>query len=326
MWPKVEVIPETLPDIDPEVSLAELELEAQGPLERVRLGDLHGKKVYLVIEGRESFGGGEGKRMRRALNRWILPDDVIGFSVGDAPPGAQIMASKIEREFVGPMRDEMKLPIYIDYGGRFTDAFELPSGHFGFVLLDEQGEVLMRLAGDATEEQVAEIAELMGAQEPPAGPPAPEFQIGELSKTSCAGKHCVLVFLDAKVARNEIPGLEEGGFEGEMAEAFEQIRKPSVRLARVLAADWSAQRPETVAGAIVGEGEGWDVPGWAFVPEAADAREAFGIGEQAAMVIVDPQGRVAFTATGRIPFWQLSLAADVLGIEAKPYGSGRKKG
>ena len=77
---------------------------------------------------------------------------------------------------------------------------------------------------------------------------------------------------------------------------------------------------------MVGEGEGWKVDGWEFVAEAPEAREAFGIGDAAAMVIVDAEGRVAFAETGVVPFWKLSLAADVLGIESKEYGKKRNKG
>ncbi|WP_106394973.1 hypothetical protein [Enhygromyxa salina] len=326
MWPEVEDIPETLDEIKPEVSIAELELEAQGPEPGVRLGELAGQTVYIMIEGKESMTGGEGKLLRRALHRWELPEDVVGFSVGDAPAGAVVMRGKIEREFVGPMRDEMKLPIYVDFGGEFTTAFSLPKGHLGFVILGPESEVLLRHAGDVDAAKLAEIKALLRAEEPPPGPAAPDFELGELSKQSCVERPCVLVFLDAKVTRGEIPGLDEGGFEGDMKQAFEQIKQPSVRLARALEADWAAEDSAKFNGAIVGEGEGWGVEGWPFVAEAAAARETFGIGaDEAGMVIIDGQGRVAFSETGRIPFWKLSLAADLLGIEPKDYKS-RKPG
>lgn len=315
MWPTVDPIPEVLDAIDPELALADLTLEAQGPEPAIRLGDLQGKTVYLLIEGKESMMGGEGKQLRRALHRWRLPEDVIGFSIGDAPAGAAVMKGKIERDFVGPMRDELRQPIYVDYGGKFTKSLSLPQGHLGFVILDRSGEVVFRVAGDPSADQLAEIARLLGAEEPPPGPPAPEFEVGELSNASCSGKSCVLVFLDTKVARREIPGLEEGGFEGEIKESFEQIKKPSIRLARILAADWAAEDRSKIAGVIVGEAEGWSVDEWAFVAEAPAAREAFGIGDAAAMVIIDEQGRLAFVERGLIPFWKLSRGADILGIE-----------
>jgi hypothetical protein len=324
MWPQVDDIPEQLEPIRADVSIPDLELEAQGPLPSVRLGDLHGKTVYLMIEGKESMMGGEGKLLRRALHRWQLPDDVVGFSVGDAPAGAVVMRKKIESEFLAPMRSEMKLPIYIDFGGQFTTAFSLPKGHLGFVILDPAGEVLFRHAGDVDETQLAEVEQLLRAEEPPPGPPAPSFVIGELSNESCVGRACVLVFLDTKVARSEIPGLEEGGFEGEMKESFEQIKKPSIRLARILAADWEAKDRAKIGGVLVGEAEGWEVEGWEIVGEASEARTAFGIGGEAGMVILDEQGRVAFLEVGLIPFWKLSLAADVVGIEPKEF-KGRKK-
>lgn len=320
MWPSVEPIPEVLPPIEDHSQIAALELDAQGPLPAVKLGELRGKKVLIVIEGKESFGGSEGKLLRRALHRWTLPPELVAISVGDAPIGAKLASSRIEREFVGPMREEMKLPIYVDYGGTFNAVFNLPSGHFGFVLIDERGEILMRLAGDATPEQIDELAGLIGASEPPPGPPAPAFTIGALSNSSCAGKHCVLVFLDRKVVRSDIPGLEQGGFESDdMQAVFDQIKIPSVRLARVFASDWPTDRPD-ITGVIVGEAEGWAVPGWEFVAAAPEARSALGIGELAAMVIVDPQGRIAFSQTGKLSFWQLSLAADLLGVEPKSFG------
>jgi predicted transcriptional regulator len=324
MWPQVDDIPEQLEPISADVSVPDLELDAQGPLPAVRLGDLHGKTVYLMIEGKESMMGGEGKQLRRALHRWQLPDDVIGFSVGDAPAGAVVMRNKIESEFLAPMRSEMKLPIYIDFGGQFTTAFSLPKGHLGFVILDPAGEVVFRHAGDAGEAELAQIKQLLRAEEPPPGPPAPSFAVADISNQSCAGRECVLVFLDAKVFRSEIPGLEQGGFEGEMKESFEQIKQPSIRLARVLAADWEAKDRERIGGVVVGEAEGWDAGDWQIVPEAAEARAAFGIGDHAGMVIIDEQGRVAFSEAGLIPFWKLSLAADVLGITPKEF-KGRKK-
>jgi hypothetical protein len=325
MWPEVDDIPEQLEAISADVSIPDLELEAQGPLPAVRLGNLHGNTVYLLIEGKESMMGGEGKQLRRALHRWKLPEDVLGFSVGDAPAGAVVMRGKIESEFLAPMRSEMKLPIYIDFGGKFTTAFSLPKGHLGFVILDPAGEVLFRHAGDVDETQLAQIKQLLRAEEPPPGPPAPIFSVGDISNESCAGRECVLVFLDAKVARNEIPGLEEGGFEGEMKESFEQIKQPSIRLARILAADWEAKDREKIGGVLVGETEGWDVGGWQIVAEADEARTTFGIGEQAGLVIIDEHGRVAFSEIGLIPFWKLSLAADVLGIEPKEFKGKKKK-
>ncbi len=326
MWPTVEEIPEELEPIGADVSIPELELDAQGPLPAVRLGDLRGKTVYLMIEGKESMMGGEGRQLRRALHRWRLPDDVVGFSVGDAPAGAVVMRGKIESDFVVPIRSEMKLPIYIDFGGKFTTAFSLPKGHLGFVILDPAGEVVFRHAGDAGESELAEIKQLLRAEEPPPGPAAPSFSVGELGNQSCAGRDCVLVFLDRKVVRSEIPGLEEGGFEGDMKAAFEQIRQPSIRLARILAADWAAEDRTKISGVLVGEAEGWDAGEWPIVADAPEARAVFGIGDQAGMVIIDDQGRVAFSESGLIPFWKLSLAADVLGIEPKEYRSKKDRG
>lgn len=325
MWPEVEDIPEQLEAINPEISIADLTLDGQGPLPAVRLGDLQGKTVLLMIEGKESMSGGEGKQLHRALHRWRLPDDVVALTIGDAPAGAVVMRNKIENEFVGPMRTEMKFPIYIDYGGAFTTALSLPKGHLGLAILDENGELVLRHAGDADEAKLAEIKQLLRAEEPPPGPAAPAFSVGELDNQTCSGRACVLVFLDAKVRRDEIPGLEDGGFEGDMKASFEQIKKPSIRLARILAADWPADDRNEIGGVVIGEGEGWQLDGWSFVPDAPEARASFEIGDQAGMVIVDAEGRVAFSQAGLIPFWQLSHAADLLGIEPKDYRDDKRK-
>lgn len=326
LWPEVDDIPEQLEPISADVSIADLELEAQGPLPAVRLGDLQGKTVYLLIEGRESLMGGEGKQLHRALHRWRLPDDVVGFTVADAPAGAVVMRGKIESDFLGPMRSEMKLPIYVDFGGKFTTALSLPKGHLGIVILSPAGEVVFRHAGDADARTLEEIATLLRAEEPPPGPPAPSFSVGQLDNQSCAGRDCVLVFLDRKVARSEIPGLDAGGFEGDAKAVFEQIKQPSIRLARILAADWAVEDREKIGGVVIGEAEGWDAGGWPIVADAPEARAAFGIGDQAAMVIIDEQGRVAFSEAGLIPFWKLSLAADVIDLEPKEYRSKKHRG
>lgn len=323
MWPTVDPIPEVLPEIEHPERIADLELEGQGPEPTIRLGELRGKRVFLMIEGRESMSGGEGRDLRRALHRWQLPEDVVGFAVGDAPGGAAMMKRKIEREFVGPMREEMKWPVYVDFGGNFTDTFELPRGHFGLVVLDADGDVVFRHAGDADAAKVEEIKAVLDAREPEPGPAAPDFAVGGVTNEACRPRGCVLVFLTRKVARKEIPGLERGGFEGEMDEAFQQIKKPSVRLARILAADWEADQREGLAGVIVGEGAGWSVEGWPFVaidaPGVAEAREAFDLGDEAALVIIDGEGRTAFVERGRIPFWKLTVAADILDIKPKEY-------
>ena len=320
MWPEVDDIPEQLPELSGEISIPDLSLDAQGSLPALRLGDFQGKTVFVMLEGRESMSGGEGKELHRAIHRWELPEGVVGFSVGEAPAGAMLMRDKIENEFLGPMQAEMKLPIYVDYGGKFREAFELPAGHLGFAILDPSGETVFRHAGDADEQTLAEIQDLLGASEPAPGPAAPAFALGELDNTACLGHACALIFLDAKVARSEIPGLEEGGFEGDMEASFEQIRQPSIRLAGMMARDWDTETRAAVAGVIVGEGEGWEVEDWPFVAAAPEARAAFELGDEAAMVLLDDQGRVMFSETGVIPFWKLMLAADLLGIEPKPRG------
>jgi len=325
MWPRVEEVPAQLPEVSEEVSIPDLTLDAQGPLPALRLGDLDGQMVLLMIEGRESMTGGEGKQLHRAIARWQLPADVVAVTIGDAPAGAALMRKKIERDFLGPMRAEMRYPIYIDYGGRFAEALALPKGHLGVAVLDRSGELVFRHAGDLDEATLAELERLLGAEDPPPGPPVPSFGLAELDDARCREQTCALVFLDAKVARADIPGLEHGGFEGGPKQSFAQIAKPSVRLARVLTASWDRSE---VAGVVVGEAEGWEVEGWPFVAsddrQVAATRAAFGIDAGAAGMVIVDEGRVAFAESGLIPFWRLGLAADILGIDPEAF-SGRRK-
>ena len=324
MWPDVDEIPERLPEVSAEVSIADLGFDAQGPMPALRLGDLEGKTVLLMIESRESMTSGEGSRLHRAIGRWDLPEDVVVMTIGDVPKALELMKDKIEGEFLGAMRDEMRYPIYVDYGGTFADALALPKGHIGVAIIDAAGEVAFRHAGDPDEAALAEIAGLLQAKEPEPGPVAPDFALGGVDNASCTGRTCVLVFLDAKVARSDIPGLEEGGFEGDMKATFEQIKKPSVRLAQVLTAEWERDK---VRGVVVGEAEGWSVESWPFVAEddaTKAARAAFEIGEEAGMVILDREGRVAFAEAGLIRFWQLGVAAEILGIDPEAF-QGRRR-
>jgi hypothetical protein len=322
LWPTVEDIPAELEAIDAATDPLGFTLEAQGDLPAVTLRDLHGKTAFFVIEGREAFmGEGEARALKAALNRWEFPADVVGFSVGDAE-GFGLMRDKIEADFVSRFRPEARRPLYVDSTGDLMRLFKLPKGHLGLLVLGPGGDVLLRHSGDADDAAIESIREALGATEPPPGPEAPTFAHAGLDNAHCRDRHCVFVFLDEAVARPDVPGIE-GGFDGEMEESFARIGRPSVRLMTMLAGSW-AEELETHAaridGTIVGNVEGLEIPAWRdHLGGPSDGlREAFGVApDEAALVIVDPAGKVAFSERGLVRFWRLGRASEILGIEGR---------
>ena len=310
---QAEEIPAELPPIDSAAAdpLA-IVLPADGDLPELALRALAGSTAYFIIEDRESMQGGESKELTRALARWQLPDGVVGYLIGDAK-GFAVFRNKIN-EFMGMMRPEMRLPLYIDYQGAFYDAFKLPRGHTGLVVLGPAGDVVLRHSGPADPDLLGRLHAALGARDPEL-PPAPPFAVGDLDNAACAGKACLFAFLDVKVARADVPGIE-GGFDGGREESFERFARPSIRLVGVLSEADAKVDEDKVAGAIVGDLEGFELRRWRSVAAAADARAAFGVpDDQAGLVIVDPQGRVALKALGRVPFWQLGLVSDLIGVD-----------
>lgn len=310
---QAEAIPEELAPID--VAAADpqkIVVPGDDVLPDLVVADLKGKRAYFILEDRESMEAGESKELTRALARWEVPGDVVGFLVGNAE-GFGLLRSKIN-EFMGQMRDEMRLPLYIDYEGAFIKAFKLPRGHTGLVVLDRAGEVILRRSGPADEAALQALKEAIDARDP-APPPAPDFAIGDLTPGTCKGKVCAFAFLAKKVARGDIPGID-GGFEGPRKERFERFADPSVRLAGVFVGADEKIDEDKHAGAIVGELEGVELRRWKLVPSAPEARAAFGLGaDEAALVVIDAQGRLALKVAGKVRFWQLGLFSDLLGIE-----------
>ena len=119
------------------------------------------------------------------MARWTYPDNVAGFAIGDAE-GFGLLASKIE-EFVGPMRPELRLPLYIDFEGAATKTFKLPKGHVGVVVLDPTGAVVYRHSGKMEPAEIEKLRGLLGASLP-TPTPAPAFKVGELDNAACAGR------------------------------------------------------------------------------------------------------------------------------------------
>jgi hypothetical protein len=309
---QAEAIPSELPPIDAAADPQKIKLPADGDLPALALADLRGHASYFVIEDRESMQAGESKAVNRALARWSMPESVRGFLIGDAK-GFALLRAKIG-EFMGMMRPELRLPLYIDFEGVFYDSFKLPRGHTGVVVLGPTGEVLLRHSGPADDATLAALKAALGAAEPTL-PPAPEFTAGTLSRAACRGKVCVLAFLDAPVALADLPGVE-GGFKGGREESFERFGRPSIRLVGVLAEADEKIDEDKVAGVIVGDLSGVTLRRWQQVAEAAEARAAFELPpDRAGLVIIDDQGRVALKAIGRVPFWQLGLVSELLGVE-----------
>ncbi|MFY0534963.1 hypothetical protein [Nannocystis pusilla] len=193
---RAEEIPDELPAINvAEADPQKLVIPGSGGLGDLVLADLKGRTVYIIVEDRESMAARESSAMSRAMARWSYPDTVSGFAVGDAE-GFGLLASKIE-EFIGPMRPELRLPLYIDFQGAITKTFKLPKGHVGIVVLDPAGAVVYRHSGKMEPAEIETLRGLLGATLP-APPPAPTFKVGELDNAACAGRTCTFVFLGAR--------------------------------------------------------------------------------------------------------------------------------
>jgi hypothetical protein len=317
-WRPAEDVPDggqVTEAIDAEVDPLDLVLPAQGPEPELRLRELAGKTAFFFVDNMESHK--EGTSLRRAVNRWTLPEDVTGYYIGDAPQLPALMLPTIEKKFLGFMRQESLWPIYVDTRGIFVETFKLPRGHMGFLLLGPDGEIKMRHSGDLDEAKLDEIRLALAAEEPPEPEPAPEFSEAGFDRARCADKPCVFAFLDQKISRKDIPRIE-GGFEHEeSAKVWEQGLKPGVRLAGMATGDWKISG-EKAQGLLVGELEGLEAEGWERVDAAPSLREAFGLkADDAALIVVDKKGRVAFKQVGLVRFWQLGQAGELLGLEAR---------
>lgn len=311
---RAEDIPTELPAIDAAVADPASMVIPGGAsgLPDLKLADLRGKTAYIVVEDRESIESRESTTLQRALNRWIFPPDVVGYQIGDVD-GFAILASKIE-EFVALMRSEMRIPLYMDYQGVFMRTFKLPRGHVGIVVLGPDGEVKLRRSGKADDAFLAELQKTLRASEP-TPPPAPSFKIGDVDNAACAGKACLFVFLSEPVKRADIPGIKNG-FKGGVTESGVQSRKPNVRLAGLaVTADEKLDEKKALA-VIVGATDGLDLKKWKQVPEAAEARAAFELpADQAALVVLDSEGRVAVKELGAPQFYKFGRVSDLAGVD-----------
>lgn len=315
--PQVEEIPEELEQVEDTVDHLAVKFRAQGPMPELTLRDLEGKTAFFIIEGKESMQSSEGLQLKRAINRWRYPENVVGFMIGDAD-GAGLLAKKIEDTIVKHMRDETKWPIYLDFDGAMLSTFKLPKGHLGLVVLGPEGEILLRHSGEADEAKIVEIREVLGGTEPAAPPEAPDFSIAGLDRVSCREKGCIFVFLAEPLARADVPGIE-GGFEGDTDETFERGKRPDVRNVGLVRGGWDIEGTG-IQGVVIGELNDLDVEHFEVLEAAPELREAFDVGEDEAAMVIVKDDRIAFLEKGRIPFWKFGIAGDVLGIEAKDPG------
>lgn len=306
---RVEDIPDELPPVqgDPS-SIVIPPVSSEPPL---ALAELAGKTAFFVVVGPQSGESKEGTALNHALNRWVLPPEVVGFIVVDAE-GFGVFKDKAAKYF-DVFKGETRFPLYADFEGVFTRTFALPKGHHGFVVLGPDGSVLERRSGGIEGAELENLRELLSASEPPPGPPAPSFAVGSLDNASCGrGTPCALLFLGRKVARTEVPRLEDG-FEGEEDEGFRLLRDPSIRL--VITA--LRAKPAKAKAVLVGVTDDIELPAWwERVDADADGRAAFGLGpDDAAAVIIDAQGRLALRRVGSFPLFERDLVGDLLGVE-----------
>jgi hypothetical protein len=303
---RIEPIPKELAALAPTVNFDDLHLPGAG-LPDLSLAEQRGHITYLVLESRESKESHEGRTLGDALDRWLIPDDIRGFMIGQAE-GLGFLRWKIDK-VVAALRPDVRLPLYTDYDGKILHAFKLPEGHTGLVVLGKSGEVLLRHSGVMTDPDLASLRDLLGAAEPPPPPPAPPFAVGALTNERCLGKVCAFLILGARVDRKHTPGVKGGAPEDDQ----EAWSEPSTRLVAALAD--SAPSADRTLAVIIGDTD-VTMPGWTPVADGASARAAFDVPAGApGLVVVDEQGRLAFRETGRIPFFKLGPLADVMHVK-----------
>lgn len=310
---RAEEIPDQLPAINTaEADPQKLVIPGSGGLGDLVIADLKGRTAYLLVEDRESMAARESSAMSRAMARWTYPADVSGFSIGDAE-GFGLLSSKIE-EFIGPMRPELRLPLYIDFLGVVTKTFKLPKGHVGVVVLDPAGAVVYRHSGKMEPDEIEKLRGILGASLP-APAPAPAFKVGELDNAACAGRTCTFVFLGGPVARKDIPGGKQG-FEGGSEESVQQFAKPDVRLAGIVVDSDGKLDPGKVSAQLVGQIDGAELKRWKTTPDSTEARAAFAIpAGESALVVVDREGNVAMRELGRVPMYKFGVLSEFIGVE-----------
>ncbi len=305
---RVDDIPAELPPVvgDP----ASIVIPPVSDEPALELAKLHGKTAFFVVFSPAMRDKKEGQALNRALNRWQLPPGTEGHIVADGE-GFGMFKGKVA-DMMRHFAAETRYPVHVDYEGVFTTTFALAKGHHGFVVIGPDGAVLERRSGGAEGADLERIREMLGATEPPAGPPMPTFSIGEVGSDTCGGgTPCVIIFLAREIAKADVPGID-GGFDGEETETFERMKDPSIRMVSTA----MKAKLQKAKGAIVGRTRDLEFPTWSRVDDDADGRAAFGVGPtEAAFVVIDAEGRVVLSTRGPVALYQWGLVADTLGVE-----------
>jgi hypothetical protein len=306
--PHVDPIPAALASVTAD-ELADVTVPGDGGLPDLRLREARGHVAFFVFDSRESMQAKEGRLVHRALDRWVFPDGALGYAIGDAE-GMRVFKWQIDK-FMKFIRRESRLPLYVDYDGALRKAFKLPRGHNAIIVLGPDGAVRFRHAGDMTEAELGELRAAIGAREPPPPPPAPAFAAGPLSSDACRGQACAIVFLGHPVALEQVPGVK-GGASQKDEKAWAD---PTLRLAGMFA-DEALPRGKS-RGVFVGQLDGVTLAdGWSAADDDGAARRAFGVPEgEAALVVVDGDGRLVLRELGVVPFWKVSRVTDLLGLK-----------
>jgi predicted transcriptional regulator len=318
---RVEAIPAKLPELTDRDRLAKLRVPGSDGLADLAVADLRGHVSYLVLENKESFQAREGRSLGAALDRWRYPDDVRGYAIFDAE-GMGILRFKID-EFVRGFRAEARLPIYLDYEGTIRHGFGLPKGHTGVIVLGPDGTPLLRHSGPMSDADIAALRTTLGASEPPPPAAAPAFALGPLDSARTCGaaakRACAIVFLGHEVASRHALPFVKGGLEPGSKAATTAFEDPTLRLCALLVDQDLAAGGSL--GLFVGH-LGADVtlaPGWTAVPDdaaAAKVRTALGVAPgEAAVVVVDAEGRLALVERGRVALWKLGPLRELLKLK-----------
>ncbi len=308
---RVESIPDELPPVVGDPLALEIPPVADEPA--LRLRELAGKTAFFVVVGPQPGITKEGEKLNRALNRWQLPPDTVGFIIGDAE-GFAMFRDKVAKT-MGEFASELRYPLHVDFEGEFLRTFSLSKGHHGFVVLGPDGAVLERRSGGAEGDDLERIRVMLGGEEPPVGSAMPRFSIGGLSDADCGGgTPCVVAFLGHAVARSDVPGIEDG-FEGDDEVATQHMRDPAIRnVATALRA-----KLERAKGVLVGSTRDIEFPTWLRVDDSPEGRAAFGVAaDESAVVVIDDEGRVAVVERGLVPLYRWGRVADLLHVEIDP--------
>ena len=143
----VEDIPEELETPgDP----ASIEIPGVGSQPRLVVKDLQGAQAFFVSVGIQSWKSEDGRRLNRALNRWVLPEQTQGFIVFDAEGLGFLQESA--GKYMDVFGKETRFAMYGDFEGVVRDVFKLPQGHHGFVVLGPDGEIQLRKVGGVANE------------------------------------------------------------------------------------------------------------------------------------------------------------------------------